>query len=47
MDKLIKKNKQKKQKIAVVFDENERKNFLSGFYGAKKKRSAFGKKRNE
>ncbi|KRX02321.1 hypothetical protein PPERSA_09938 [Pseudocohnilembus persalinus] len=28
----------KKDKIAVVFDEKERENYLGGFYGAKKKR---------
>ena len=47
MDKLIKKNNKRKQNIGVIFDETERKDYLSSFYGKKKLQKNFGKKREE
>jgi hypothetical protein len=47
MDKFINKNKSKKSNLGIVFDENERNDYLKGFYGAKKKRKEFGKKKHE
>lgn len=39
MKNLIKKNTNKKKKnIGIVFDENERQDYLKGFFKAKKKR---------
>lgn len=43
----IQKNKRKSKDTAVVFDENERHNFLTGIFNAKNKRKEFWEKRQK
>jgi hypothetical protein len=43
MDRVIKKNSKKKQKIGVIFDEDERKDYLKSFYNKNKQKKELGK----